>query len=50
MATEKKKVGRPPKPMPKQIPDTPENVLKALLTTKPKKNWKYLKKDSDSKD
>ena len=46
----KKPIGRPPKPMPESIPDTPENVAKALLTTPPKKQteWKY--RNSDSKD
>ena len=31
--------------MPEQIPDTPENVAKALLRTKRKKptEWKFLK-------
>ena len=38
--------GRPvEKPMPEPIPDTPENVAKALVRAKPKKrsDWKYLK-------
>ena len=41
----KRKRGRPPKPMPEQIPDTPENVAQAILTTPPKKSdeWEYLK-------
>ena len=40
----KRKVGRPPKPLPEPIPDTPENVARALLTTPPKRHdeWKYL--------
>ncbi len=42
---ESKKTGRPPKPMPEPIPDTPENILRALVSTPPKKrkDWKYLK-------
>ena len=41
-----KRVGRPAKPMPKQIPDTPENVMRALINTPPKKkDWDYLKKN-----
>ncbi len=39
--------GRPVKyPMPEPIPDTLENVARAVLTTPPKKRdeWKYLKK------
>ena len=38
--------GRPvEKPMPEPIPDTPENIARALLTTPPKKKdeWDYLK-------
>ncbi len=38
--------GRPvEKPMPDPIPDTPENVARALLTTPPKgeDEWDYLK-------
>ena len=38
--------GRPvEKPMPDPIPDTPENVARALVTTPPKNDdeWDYLK-------
>jgi len=37
--------GRPALPMPNPIPDTPENVAKAVLSTPPKspKDWKFLK-------
>ena len=37
-------VGRPSKPMPPSIPDTPENVAKAILFSPPKREqeWKYL--------
>ncbi len=38
--------GRPvEKQMPEPIPDTPENIARALLTTPPKKDgdWDYLK-------
>ena len=36
-------VGRPPMEMPDLIPDTPINVARKVLTTKPKKNgqWRY---------
>ena len=34
---EKKQRGRPPKPMPEQIPDTFENVVKALVRPVEKK-------------
>ena len=40
------KRGRPiEKPMPAPIPDTPENVARALVTTPPKDegDWDYLK-------
>lgn len=54
--SEKRKVGRPPKPMPELIPDTPENIALALLRTPPKKSegWRYMQEDisegSESKD
>ena len=39
-----KRSGRPVKyPMPEAIPDTPENVARAILKNPPKKNWNYLK-------
>ncbi len=44
-----RKRGRPvEKEMPVPIPDTPENVARALLTTPPKKKgeWNYLKGES----
>ena len=39
-----KKKGRPPKPLPPPIPDTAENIVKALVNAPPKKrkDWKYL--------
>ncbi len=45
---EKRKVGRPPKPMPELIPDTPENIARALFRTPPKKehDWRYLQSES----
>ena len=47
MNKQPKKRGRPPKTMPDPIPDTPENVVKALVTTPPKdpQEWKFLQKD-----
>ena len=43
---ESKPTGRPPKPMPERIDDTPENVMRVLVSTPPKKStdWDYLKK------
>lgn len=41
---EKSRRGRPPNPMPDLIPDTPENVARAILAGPPKKEWDYLRK------
>ena len=45
MPRKKRPRGRPPLPMPERIPDTPENVAKAVLNTPPKREdeWQYLK-------
>ena len=42
---QRRKVGRPPKPMPEPIPDTPENVARALVTSPPREpdEWEYLR-------
>lgn len=43
--TKSKKVGRPPTlTMPEPIPDTPENVAKAMMRTPPRKRgeWKFM--------
>ena len=37
--TEKKQVGRPPLKFPEPIPDTPENIAKAFMRSKPKTAW-----------
>ena len=45
--TETRKRGRPvEKPEPEQIPDSPENVLRALMTAPPRAedDWDYLKR------
>lgn len=49
---ERRKPGRPPKPMPDPIPDTPENVARALMTSPPRQpdDWEYLKADAQAKD
>ena len=41
----RRKVGRPPKPMPDPIPDTPENVALALMSSPPREpdEWEYLR-------
>ena len=47
--TEQRKPGRPPKPMPEPIPDTPENIARAILNTPPKRreNWRFIREDED---
>ena len=35
--------GRPEKEWPDTIPDTPENVARAIMAGPPKKDWDYLK-------
>lgn len=39
----KRRRGRPPRPMPERIPDTPENVARALMMTPPIDEWDYLR-------
>lgn len=41
-ATPRNPVGRPARPMPDRIPDTPENIARAILAGPPKKDWRYL--------
>ena len=47
-----KRRGRPPLPMPDPIPDSPENVARAILTTPPKKKgeWRYETEARESED
>ena len=33
--------------MPEPIPDTPENVARALMTAPPREDWDYLKSEDD---
>ena len=35
--------------MPEPIPDTPENVARAIMKDPPKKDWRYLKKHTKQK-
>ena len=44
----KRKRGRPPRPMPEPIPDTPERIAWAIMQTPPKTEWDYLQKPSDN--
>ena len=39
--------GRPAKPMPEAIPDTPENIAKAIMRRPPKERWRYLGEEED---
>ena len=45
MPDEDPKRGRPPTSMPEKIPDTPENIARVVLTTKPKPKaeWNFYK-------
>ena len=46
-AKPKKPRGRPvEKPLPEPIDDTPENVMRAILATPPKRDdeWRYMRK------
>ena len=43
MTEGKKPRGRPPRPMPEPIPDTPENIARAIMRRPPKRDWDYLK-------
>ena len=40
-----RKRGRPPTPMPEKIPNTPQNIARAVLTTKPKPTeaWRFYR-------
>ena len=35
--------------MPAPIPDTPENIAKAIMKGPPKKKWRYLEKRSSAR-
>ncbi len=42
--TKKRTRGRPVKnTMPEPIPDTPENIARAIMRGPPKKEWDYMK-------
>ncbi len=42
----KRPVGRPPLELPDPIPDTPENIARVVLNTKPKRRgeWRFEKR------
>lgn len=44
-------VGRPPRPMPERITDTPENVARTLFSGPPKRpeDWEYLRSPPQSR-
>lgn len=54
MTKERKKKqpsGIPPtRSMPDQIPDTPENVAKALMGTPPVRSWDYEKREEEEQE
>ena len=45
------KIGRPPRPVPERIPDTPDNIMRALVESPPKErgDWDYLKKPKSNR-
>lgn len=42
MSKPKNRRGRPPKPMPERIPDTPENLARIIMRAPPPESWDYL--------
>ena len=48
----KRPVGRPPLGFPDPIPDTPENIARVVLNTKPKKRgeWRFEKRRARKSD
>jgi hypothetical protein len=49
MSEKRRKRGRPPKPMPEQIPDTPEAIARACMQGPPKPDWDYLEPGSEAR-
>ena len=51
-ARPKRPVGRPPLELPKPIPDTPKNIARIVLNTKPKKRgeWRFEKRRARKSD
>lgn len=44
----KKPRGRPTeREMPERIPDSPENIARAIMQGPPKKGWDYLKRETE---
>lgn len=48
----KRPVGRPPLELPESIPDTPENIARAIVGAKPKKRgeWRFEKEHRENKN
>ena len=44
--SKRRSVGRPPRPMPERIPDTPENVARTIFAgpPKPEREWRYIQR------
>lgn len=47
MKKEKKKVGRPPKPMPEKIDATADDIITVFLNSPPRRSdqWKFMQKE-----
>lgn len=41
-STDRRPVGRPPKPMPERIDASPEEIAQAVLKMPNKRRWRYL--------
>lgn len=41
---------RKPRKLPEPIPDTPENVARAIMRRPPKKNWRYQEQQKGRED
>lgn len=52
MVSPKRPVGRPPLELPDPIPDTPENIARVVLNTKPKRRgeWRFEKRRTRKSD
>ncbi len=48
--TKKRTRGRPPKPLPEPIPDTPENIARAIMQGPPKAEWDFEREAQARRD
>ena len=42
---QKRRAGRPPKPLPESIKASPEEIAKVFIGNPPPKNWPYLEQE-----